>query len=345
VTATQGWAADAPPFAVWSGGGYELAEGTRWLGDHLVFTDILAGTLLAAPGTGPGAARLLASLDMPLGAVAPVAGQPGTWIAAAGTGIALIGPDGALTWLDRPEDRSPVPMRMNDGCCDPGGRFWAGSMAYDAVAGAGSLYRADASGAVVRVLGGMTIVNGPAFTADGSRMYVSDTFAGLIYACDVDPRSGELSGRRVFAEVPPSEGAPDGMAVDDAGRLWIALWDGSAVRCYRPDGTVEATVPVPARRPTCVCLGGGTLFVSTARFGISDPAPGDGAILYARTGTSAPPAAAFRLSLPAVPAFGSPKVKIAVAQWRCSCRARRFAVRSYRVSGRARRRASRARRR
>jgi sugar lactone lactonase YvrE len=53
---------------------------------------------------------------------------------------------------------------------------------------------------------------------------------------------------------------------------------------------------VPARRPTCVCAGGGTLFVSTDRFGITDPAPFDGAVLYARTGASAPPAAAFRLA-------------------------------------------------
>lgn len=291
-------ASDTPSFRIWSGGGYELAEGTRWLGDHLVFTDILTGALLAAPAAGPGAARSLARLDVPLGAVAPVAGRPGAWIAAAGTGIALIGPDGALTWLARPEDEAAVPMRMNDGCCDPGGRFWAGSMAYDAVEGAGSLYRADASGAVVRVLDGMTIVNGPAFTADGTRMYVADTYAGRIYVCDVDPRSGELSGRRLFAEVPPPDGSPDGMTVDDSGRLWVALWDGSAVRCYRPDGTVEATVPVPAVRPTCVCFGGGTMFVSTARFGLASPAPGDGAILYARTGslpasTSAPAAAPF----------------------------------------------------
>ncbi|HEX6449230.1 MAG TPA: SMP-30/gluconolactonase/LRE family protein [Trebonia sp.] len=308
ISDTQRTAESTPSFEVWSGGGYELAEGTRWLGDHLIFTDILAGVLLAAPAAGPGAARPLVSLDVPLGAVAPVAGQPGTWIAAAGTGIALIGPDGTLSWLDRPEDQSPVSMRMNDGCCDPGGRFWAGSMAYDAVEGAGSLYRADANGAVTRVLDGMTIVNGPAFTADGTRMYMADTFAGLIYVCDVDPRSGELSGHRVFAEVPSADGSPDGMTVDDAGRLWVALWDGSAVRCYRPDGTVEATVPVPAQRPTCVCLGGGALFVSTAGFEISDPAPGDGAILCARSdsapagsalaGASAAPAAAFRLSLP-----------------------------------------------
>lgn len=283
-------------FGIWSGGGYELAEGTRWAGDHLVFTDILAGTLLAAPADGPGTPRVLARLDVPLGAAAPVAGQPGTWIAAAGTGIALIGPDGAVTWLDRPEHTAPVPMRMNDGCCDPYGRFWAGSMPYDTVEGTGSLYRADADGTIAKVLDGMTIVNGPAFTADGSLMYVTDTYAGLIYACDVDPRSGELSGRRVFAEVPSCDGSPDGMTVDDAGRVWVALWDGSAVRCYLPDGTVAVTLPVPARRPTCVCVGGGTLFVSTARSGLTDPAPADGAILYAPTSASAPPAAAFRLA-------------------------------------------------
>lgn len=293
---TPGTARMTSSFGIWSGGGYELAEGTRWAGDRLVFTDILSGTLLAAPADGPGTARVLARLDVPLGAAAPVAGRPGTWIAAAGTGIALIGPDGAVTWLARPEDSAPVPMRMNDGCCDPGGRFWAGSMSYDAVEGTGSLYRADADGTVAKVLDGMTIVNGPAFTADGSRMYVADTYAGLIYACDVDPRSGELSGRRVFAEVPSPDGSPDGMTVDDMGRVWVALWDGSAVRCYLPDGTVATTLPVPARRPTCVCATDGTLFVSTARFGITDPTPADGAVLYAATGAAAPPAAAFRLA-------------------------------------------------
>lgn len=296
---------DEPWFEVWSGGGYELAEGTRWLGDRLIFTDILAGTLLAASASGrdggrasgrnggPGDVRVLARLDVPLGAVAPVAGRPGEWIAAAGTGIALIGVDGTLDWLGRPEDGAAVPMRMNDGCCDPGGRFWAGSMSYDAAPGAGSLYRAGPGGAVVKVLDGMTIVNGPAFTPDGSLMYVADTYAGLIYACDIDPGSGDLSGQRVFAEVPPADGAPDGMTVDDAGRLWVALWDGRAIRRYRPDGTIDATIPVPAQRPTSVCLGDGTLFVSTAGYGIADPVPGDGAILRARAGASAPSAVSF----------------------------------------------------
>ncbi|HEX3966046.1 MAG TPA: hypothetical protein VHZ03_56950 [Trebonia sp.] len=57
--------------------------------------------------TRPGDTQVVARLDVPLGAVAPVARRPGEWIAAAGTGIALMDPGGALTWIDRPEDGSP----------------------------------------------------------------------------------------------------------------------------------------------------------------------------------------------------------------------------------------------
>jgi sugar lactone lactonase YvrE len=56
----------------------------------------------------------------------------------------------------------------------------------------------------------------------------------------------------------------------------------------------DATIPVPAQRPTSVCLGGpdgDRLFVSTARFGIPGAAPEAGAILFATTGAFAPPAA------------------------------------------------------
>ena len=35
---------------------------------------------------------------------------------------------------------------MNDGACDPQGRFWAGTMADDHHAGGGALYRLDRSG-------------------------------------------------------------------------------------------------------------------------------------------------------------------------------------------------------
>ncbi|MER7564079.1 SMP-30/gluconolactonase/LRE family protein [Streptomyces sp. NPDC097941] len=273
----------ALPATVVVDGAYELAEGGRWIDGRYVYVDILSGRLFELrEDTEPESARQLARLDVALGAVAPVAGRPDTWIAAAGTGIALLTPGGVLQWLDRPEDRTPVPSRMNDGVADPAGRFWAGSMAYDGTRGAGSLYRTDPDGTVVRVLDGLTIVNGPAFTADGSTLYFADTAAGTILRCRIDPVSGDLSGGpETFARLRDGEGSPDGMTVDEEGCLWVALWGAGAVRRYGPDGRLLHTVPVPAPHPTSVCLHpeDHRLFVTTARYGVTNPTAASGALL------------------------------------------------------------------
>lgn len=273
----------AAPAAVVVDGAYELAEGGRWVDGRYVYVDILSGRLFELrDDTEPAAARELARLDVPLGAVAPVDDQPGTWIAAAGTGIALLTPDGALEWLDRPEDRTPVPSRMNDAVADPAGRFWAGSMAYDGTHGAGSLYRTDPDGTVVRVLDGLTIANGPAFTADGTTMYLADTAVGTVLRCRVDPVSGDLAGApETFAQLRDGEGSPDGMTVDEEGCLWVALWGAGAVRRYHPDGRLLHIVTVPAPHPTSVCLhpDDNRLFVTTARYGVKRPTAASGAVL------------------------------------------------------------------
>jgi sugar lactone lactonase YvrE len=263
--------------------GHALAEGARWVDGRLVYVDIPRGSLYELAVGGP---KRLARLDVPLGAVAPA--SDGGWIIAAGTGIARLDAGGRLTWFDRPE---PERSRMNDGCCDPHGRFWAGSMACDQRPGAGSLYRADPDGRVTRVLGGLTVVNGPAFTADGATMYVADTPAGIVYRCD-----GDGGDRRTFVEIPRADGSPDGMAVDDDGRLWVALWGGAAVRCYDPDGSLHRHVDVPAPQPTSVCLAGGQLYVTTAAVGLPDPGPTSGAVLATRVDASAPPAFSYAAS-------------------------------------------------
>ena len=65
-------------------------------------------------------------------------------------GFALEDADGTLTPL-APVWSDPG-VRMNEGGCDPDGRFWCGSMAYDQRPGAAALYRLDPDGSVRRVL-------------------------------------------------------------------------------------------------------------------------------------------------------------------------------------------------
>ncbi|MZD03520.1 SMP-30/gluconolactonase/LRE family protein [Streptomyces sp. SID5785] len=273
----------------------ELGEGPRWTDRGLVLTDILAGRLYGAGPGGP--LRELLGLPCPLGAVAPVAGRPGVWIGAAGTGICLLRSGRPPHWLRRPEQDAARPFRMNDGAADPAGRFWAGSMAYDGRPGAGTLARVDHDGTVTTVLDGLSVPNGPAFTADGRTLYLADSARGRILRHPVDPGTGELGEGSVFASV--SGGSPDGMAVDRDGGLWSAVWGAGVLHHYRADGELAQVVPVPVRQPAGLCLGGPdgrTLFVTSARVGLADPGPLDGAVLRLRVAVPGAPADSFRPS-------------------------------------------------
>jgi sugar lactone lactonase YvrE len=290
--------------ALWSAAALELGEGPRWVDGRLVLVDILSGTLLTADGEHPGDLRRWCRVAEPLGAVAPVAGTPGQWIAAVGTGVALLtaagGPDwqdgtaaagtgmapptagASLDWLDRTAAAGPVPRRMNDGVCDPAGRFWAGCMAWDARPGAGVLFRVDPDGSVLPVLDGLTIPNGPAFTADGRLMYLADSGRGIVLRYTVDPDSAGLTDATTFLRL--DHGSPDGMTVDAEGNLWVAVWGGGEVHCYTPAGRLAHTVRVPAPQPTAPCLGGpdGTrLFITTARHGLDATTAGSSGSVFA----------------------------------------------------------------
>jgi sugar lactone lactonase YvrE len=259
---------------------FALGEGLRDVGDHLIMVDILTGRLLALPAGLAGPPRVLLELADPLGAVAPLAG--GGWVAATGTGIALIGAGagaaGEVHWLARPEDGAPHRMRMNDGVADPSGRFWAGSMAYDTAEGAGALYRVDVDGSVHRVVGELTVPNGPAFTPDGELMYLADSARGVIYRYPVDPRTGALGRHTEFATV--TGGSPDGMTVDAEGYLWSAIWGAGEIRRFSPTGSVDRVLAIPAGQPTSVCLSGGRLVATSATVGLVEPAESDGAVQH-----------------------------------------------------------------
>src|SRR3954451_11835864 len=254
----------------------ELGEGPVWdvRSEQLLWVDVLRGTVHRATVTASGdlLERPPIVLDPPVGAVAPAAG--GGYVAAAGTGFLLFDDDGITELLGQPEPPDGS-TRMNDGACDPQGRFWAGSMAYDETDGAGSLHRLEPEGTVTTVLRELTISNGIDWSPDGSTMYLADSGPGTITAYSFDGASGALSNGRVIVRSADPTAVPDGLTVDAGGDLWVAMWGGGEVRRHGPDGALKQRIPMPADQPTSCAFGGpqlATLFVTSARIGLDKAA-------------------------------------------------------------------------
>ena len=162
-------------------------------------------------------------------------------------------------------------LRMNDGKCDPAGRFWAGSMALDEGRGAGALYRLDPDGRVHTMLRDVTISNGLDWT-DAGRMYYVDSPTHTVDVFDFDLASGAIENRRAFVRIPTDRGIPDGLTLDADAFVWVALWGGGAVHRYAPDGSLAAVIRVPATYVTSCTFGGtdlGDLYITTATIKLS----------------------------------------------------------------------------
>ena len=179
-------------------------------------------------------------------------------------------------------------VRMNEGGCDPQGRFYCGSMAYSGESGAGTLYRLDADLTVHTVLETVTIPNGLQWSADGTQAFHADSATARINVYDFDPEGGLLLNPRPFITIDEADGAPDGMAIDDEGGLWVALWGGGAVRRYDAAGQLSEVIEVPVTNVTsCAFSGAGQsdLFITTSLQDVDAAAePAAGAIFRATVG-------------------------------------------------------------
>ncbi|MEV8564565.1 SMP-30/gluconolactonase/LRE family protein [Streptomyces sp. NPDC051322] len=251
-----------------------LGEGPTWdaAEDRLIWVDILSARVHTYdPATGR---RTVMDAGQHVGAAKPRAG--GGLVVNLRDGVGLYGPDGAFRWLLR----DPVAGRRgNDAAIAPDGALWAGTMRYDEAPGGGTLARIAPDGGALHQLTA-TVANGTGWSPDGSLMYWIDTPTRRIDVFDFD---GELPhDRREFATIEEGAGYPDGLTVDAAGCVWVALWDGAAVRRYTPDGVLDRTVELPVPRPTACAFGGRELrdlYISTARTGLAAPHPLAGSLL------------------------------------------------------------------
>jgi sugar lactone lactonase YvrE len=205
-------------------------------------------------------------------------------------GFALEHPDGTITRLG--DLWSGGDVRMNEGGCDPDGRFYCGTMAYDKRPGGGSLYRLDPAGEVTVVLDGVTISNGLDWSPDNSVAYYIDTMTFEVSMFDYDTESG-LTGRRTFVEFDPDGGGPDGLVVDSEGGIWVALFGGNAVHRYRTDGELDEVIEVEARQVTACTFGGpdlDQLYITTSRENLEpDDDPLAGSLFIATPGVTGLP--------------------------------------------------------
>lgn len=215
-----------------------------------------------------------------IGCIAHRQGDANRWVAGMEDGLydVVAQDDGTLSATRLADVRhSHAAMRFNDGRCDRQGRFWAGTMALDMVAGipAGALYRLDGEARgepLAAQMNDFIVPNGLGFSPDGRTMYLSDSHPGvqLIWAFDYDLDSGTPSNRRLFVDMNAYPGRPDGAAVDIDGCYWICGNDAGLIHRFTPDGRLDRSLQVPVKKPAMCAFGGpglDTLFVTSIRPG------------------------------------------------------------------------------
>lgn len=263
------------------------AEGPVWV-DQLHWVDMLAGDVLSLGSDGTVGRRHVGPV---VAALRPRAS--GGFVYALERGFAL--DDGIGTPIRTlPDLWTTDAVRMNEGGCDPDGRFYCGSMAYPMTPGAASLYRLDPDGRVVTVLGDLTISNGLEWSPDGRLAYYVDSATGRIDVMDYDVDRG-LTHRRPFVTV--KVGSPDGLTVDAEGGIWVAIWGGSAVHRFTPEGALSEVIELPVTQVTACTFGGASLdelFITTSREGLpASEEPAAGALFHGRPGIAGLPVRRF----------------------------------------------------
>jgi sugar lactone lactonase YvrE len=251
--------------------GAQLGEGPTWDAGsaRLLWVDILAGEVHRFdPAT---CQDTVLRTGQHVGAAKPRAA--GGLVVNLRDGVGLYDPDGGFRWL---ADLAAAGCRGNDAAVDAAGRLWAGTMRYDEAPRGGRLYRVSPDGEVVTVLDAVTVSNGVGWSPDGRRMYYVDSPTRRVDMLDVDTATGLVAGRRTFLDLRGVAGFPDGLAVDADGCVWVAFWEGGAVRRFTPAGETDRTIEVPTTRTTACAFAGPDLqdlYITTAAAGLDAAQP------------------------------------------------------------------------
>ena len=249
----------------------ELGEGPFWdpMSNGLLWVDIIGKKILQQPydQTGPNVINLAGNPGC------AVLSNEGEVIAAINNSISLIDGIGSpLKVLAETNEGSG--LRFNDGKCDPSGRFWVGSMDRNEKAPLGSLYSWRDSEGLVEREKGVTVSNGMGWSPEQGLFYYIDSPTREVRVYDFDLSTGSIKNKRTFITFGQEDGFPDGMTIDNEGRLWIAFWGGAKIMCVNPDSkAIEEVINFPVSKITSCAFGGDRLeqlFVTSAKVDVNE---------------------------------------------------------------------------
>lgn len=245
-----------------------VGEGSLWdaYNQQLLWVDILDHKIYAfdpKKGSNTG-------FDIGQEVSTVVTTNSGLWAYSDQNGIGFLDPDtGRITQGPKPEEKNPN-VRFNDGKCDPKGTFWAGTMAYDASEGLGTLYEFNSKGEVKPKIKNTTMSNGLVWSKDCKKFYFIDSLTYEIHQYSYDKGNGDIQYERIAATIDKGIGMPDGMTIDDEDYLWVALFDGGKVIRISPEtGETVFEINIPVPKVTSCAFGGynlNELYITTASY-------------------------------------------------------------------------------
>ena len=172
----------------------------------LLFVDLTAGVVFGYDRSGVKLGSF--AVGQEVGAVVPPARRRAA--AAVRDGIATISDTGEGFELTAPIERDIPGNRMNDAKCDPAGRLFAGTTAFDFSPHSAALYRVEPDWSFAQVVSGVTQSNGIAWSPGGSRMYFINSATQGIDVFDFDVGTGSARDRRRLVTMSIHTGYPMG---------------------------------------------------------------------------------------------------------------------------------------
>lgn len=214
-------------------------------------------------------------LGAPLGA--HEVGVKADAVAVGGSWFAIDRADGSsrrIGSLDHPG------MRFNDSGVDSRGRLWSATMREDEGMNGeplGTLEFVSGDGLVTK-LERLTAGNGLGWTPADDFMYVVNSGPNQVLRIPFDPVSAALGVPDIWLDAAGDD--VDGLTVDSAGGVWVAVWGAGELRRYNAEAELVAVIEVPASQVTAACFAGPDLRTVVITTAARDQPAGAGGSLF-----------------------------------------------------------------